>query len=220
MDDCRKSTIALGPARQAGKNNMSLAVVSLLALFVVVAVGSFLPVNLGVLSIAFACLVGVVLGGMKLPAVVAGFPAGLFLTLIGVTFFFSQARVNGTLGRVSEFAVGLVRGRAGAIPIVFFFLALVFASIGPGNIAAVALLAPLAMIAAGRAGVPAFVMAIMVCSGANAGALSPFAPTGIIANGLMTKIGLEGAQWTNYISLLVAQSFSTRCWPGACRCAW
>jgi hypothetical protein len=50
-------------------------------------------------------------------------------------------------------------------------------------------------------------MAILACSGANAGALSPFAPTGIVANGLMTKIGLEGAQWTNYVSLLVAQSF-------------
>ncbi|MBI3528082.1 MAG: hypothetical protein HY067_08930 [Betaproteobacteria bacterium] len=133
---------------------MSLAVISLFALFVVVAVGSFLPVNLGVLSIAFACLVGVVLGGMKLPAVLAGFPAGLFLTLIGVTLFFSQARVNGTLERMSAVAVGLVQGRAGAIPIVFFFLASGFASIGPGNIAAVALLAPLAMIAAGRAGVP------------------------------------------------------------------
>ena len=186
---------------------MDLAVISLIALFVVVAVGSFLPVNLGVLSIALACLVGVVLGGMKLPAVVAGFPAGLFLTLIGVTLFFAQARVNGTLERVSEVAVGLVRGRAGAIPIVFFFLALGFASIGPGNIAAVALLAPLDMVAAGRAGVPAFAMAIMVCSGANAGALSPFAPTGIIANGLMTKIGLEGAQWNNYINLLIAQTF-------------
>ncbi|MBC8006756.1 MAG: C4-dicarboxylate ABC transporter [Prolixibacteraceae bacterium] len=186
---------------------MDLAVISLIALFVVVAVGSFLPVNLGVLSIALACLVGVVLGEMKLPAVMAGFPAGLFLTLVGVTLFFAQARVNGTLERVSEVAVGMVRGRAGAIPIVFFFLALGFASIGPGNIAAVALLAPLAMVAAGRAGVPAFVMAIMVCSGANAGALSPFAPTGIIANGLMTKIGLEGAQWNNYISLLIAQTF-------------
>ncbi|MGH8759689.1 MAG: SLC13 family permease, partial [Burkholderiales bacterium] len=78
---------------------------------------------------------------------------------------------------------------------------------GPGNIAATALLAPVAMAAAGRAGVPAFLMAIMVCSGANAGALSPFAPTGIIANDLMGKIGIEGAQWTNYLSLLVSQAF-------------
>lgn len=186
---------------------MSLAMLSLLALLAVVAVGGFLPVNLGLLSIALAFLIGVLIGGMKLGAVVAGFPSGLFLTLIGVTLLFSQARANGTLERVSAVAIALARGRAGAIPIVFFLLALVFASIGPGNIAAVALLAPVAMAAAGRAGVPAFLMAIMVCTGANAGALSPFAPTGIIANSLMANIGLEDVQWQNYFNSLVAQSF-------------
>lgn len=186
---------------------MSLPVLSLLALLAAVVAGSFLPVNVGLLSIALAFLIGVVPGGMKLQAVVAGFPAGLFMTLVGVTLLFSQARVNGTLDRISALAVSHARGRAGVIPIIFFLLALMFASIGPGNIAATALLAPLAMAAAGRAGVPAFLMAIMVCSGANAGALSPFAPTGIIANGLMGKIGIEGAQWTNYFSLLVSQAF-------------
>jgi di/tricarboxylate transporter len=91
--------------------------------------------------------------------------------------------------------------------VIFFALALVFASIGPGNIAATALLAPIAMTAAGRAGIPAFLMAIMVCTGANAGALSPFAPTGVIANDLMVKIGLEGVAWRNYFNSLYAQSF-------------
>jgi di/tricarboxylate transporter len=186
---------------------MDLASLTLLALFVVVAVGAFLPVNLGLLSIALAFVLGVLVGGLKLSAVAAGFPSGLFLTLVGVTLFFSQARANGTLERVSAAAVGLVRGQAGLVPVVFFALALVFASIGPGNIAAVALLAPVAMASAGRAGVPAFLMALMVCTGANAGALSPFAPTGIIANGLMAKIGLEGVEWRNYFNALVAQSF-------------
>ena len=186
---------------------MNLPLLSLLALVAAVVAGSFLPVNVGLLSIALALLVGVLVAGMKLQAVVAGFPAGLFLTLVGVTLLFSQARVNGTLKRVSAAAVGLARGRAGVIPIVFFALALLLASIGPGNIAATALLAPVAMAAAGRAGVSPFLMAIMVCSGANAGALSPFAPTGIIANGLMASIGLEGVQWRNYFNALVAQSF-------------
>ncbi len=186
---------------------MNLPLISLLALAAAVVAGSFLPVNVGLLSIALAFLVGVLLAGMKLQAVVAGFPAGLFLTLIGVTLLFSQARVNGTLERVSAAAVGLARGRPGVIPIVFFALALLLASIGPGNIAATALLAPVAMAAAGRVGVSPFLMAVMVCSGANAGALSPFAPTGIIANGLMAGIGLEGVQWRNYFNALVAQSF-------------
>ena len=43
-----------------------------------------------------------------------------------------------------------------------------------------------------RAGIPLFLMAIMVGNGANAGSLSPFAPTGIIVNGLMARNGLPG----------------------------
>ncbi|HEV8644237.1 MAG TPA: SLC13 family permease [Burkholderiales bacterium] len=186
---------------------MSLPVLSLLALLAVVVAGSFLPVNVGVLAIAAAFLIGVPFAGLKASAVGSGFPAGLFLTLVGVTLLFSQARVNGTLDRISALAVSHARGKAGVIPIIFFLLALGFASIGPGNIASTALLAPVAMAAAGRAGIPAFLMAMMVCCGANAGALSPFAPTGIIANGLMGKIGIEGAQLSNYLSLLVSQAF-------------
>lgn len=169
--------------------------------------GSFLPVNVGVLAIAAAFLIGIPLAGLKMSAVVGGFPTGLFLTLVGVTLLFGQARANGTLDRVSSLAVSRARGRPGMIPIVFFLLALVFASVGPGNIAATALLAPVAMAAAGRAGVSPFLMALMVCCGANAGALSPFAPTGIIANGLMTRIGIESPQLSNYLGLLVSQSF-------------
>lgn len=186
---------------------MDLSVISLLALAAVVIAGSFLPVNVGVLAIAAAFLIGIPFAGMKMGAVVAGFPAGLFLTLVGVTLLFSQARANGTLERISAMAVRHARGRPGMIPVVFFLLALVFASIGPGNIASTALLAPVAMAAAGRARIPAFLMALMVCCGANAGALSPFAPTGIIANGLMARIGIPDAQWSNYLGLLFSQAF-------------
>jgi di/tricarboxylate transporter len=50
-------------------------------------------------------------------------------------------------------------------------------------------------------------MAIMVGNGANAGAFSPFAPTGIIANELMAKVGLTAVEWRNYFNTVVAQSF-------------
>src|SRR5688500_19965070 len=40
-------------------------------------------------------------------------------------------------------------------------------------------------------------MAIMVGNGAQAGSLSPIAPTGLIVSGFMTKIGLGGHElWT------------------------
>jgi Na+/H+ antiporter NhaD/arsenite permease-like protein len=83
-------------------------------------------------------------------------------------------------------------------------VALVLSTIGPGNIATAALLAPMAMAIGHRAGVPPFLMILMVGNGAQAGALSPFAPTGVIVNGVMARIGLAGVEWQTYGNNLLA----------------
>jgi di/tricarboxylate transporter len=88
----------------------------------------------------------------------------------------------------------------------FFTLGAALSSIGPGNIATTALLAPLAMTTATRTGIPAFLMAIMVGNGANAGALSPIAPTGIIVNGLMARNGMPGFEAQSYLYNLGAHA--------------
>jgi Na+/H+ antiporter NhaD/arsenite permease-like protein len=88
----------------------------------------------------------------------------------------------------------------------FFALGAVLSSMGPGNIATAALLAPLAMATAARVGIPLFLMAIMVGNGANSGALSPFAPTGIIVNGIMAKNGLPGLELQTYLYNLLAHA--------------
>jgi di/tricarboxylate transporter len=89
----------------------------------------------------------------------------------------------------------------------FFLLAAALASMGPGNIATAALVAPMAMTTASRYGIPLFLMAIMVGNGANAGSLSPFAPTGIIVSGLMTRIGMPGHELQTYVALLLSHGF-------------
>lgn len=185
---------------------MNLPVISLVALIIAILISCFTRLNAGLLSIAFAFIIGVLLKGLKLQEVVGGFPSSLFLTLVGVTLLFAQAQTNGTLDKVAQRAIHLARGNAGLIPIIFFVLALVVSGVGPGNIAAVALLAPVAMAVAGRAGISAFLMAIMICNGAGAGSLSPFAPGGVIANGLMTKAGMPDAAWPNFYNTLLAQS--------------
>src|SRR5215471_4572477 len=124
---------------------MNVAVVSVCALAIAVAVSCVSRLNVGVLSLAFAWIVGVYIAGMPLNAVMAGFPSQLFLTLAGVTLLFALAQTNGTLERLVHHAVRLCRGNRGTIPIVFFALGAALSSIGPGNIASAALLAPLAM---------------------------------------------------------------------------
>jgi Na+/H+ antiporter NhaD/arsenite permease-like protein len=185
---------------------MNLAYVSLGALVVAILVSCFTELNVGVLALALAWIVGVYVGGMPLNDVIGGFPVSLFLTLSGVTLLFAQAQQNRTLDRIAHRAVRICRGNAGLIPIMFFVLGCALASMGPGNVSTAALLGPMAMAVAGRAAIPAFLMIIMVGNGAQAGALSPFAPTGVIVNGLMAKIGLPGHEWFTYWTNLAAHA--------------
>ena len=167
----------------------ALAWISLGALGLVILASCTTKANPGVVAIVLAWIIGVYLAGfwdvsISVREVASGFPSNLFLTLAAVTLLFTQASVNGTLDRVAAVAVRCCRGNVGLMPVMFFLLAAVFAVIGAGNIAASALIAPMAMATAHRAGIPIFLMVIMVGHGAIAGALSPISPTGIIAGSI------------------------------------
>jgi di/tricarboxylate transporter len=186
---------------------MNLAWISLAALVVAVVGGIVMRLNVGLLAFALAYVVGVGLGGMTPAQVTAGFPASLFLVLVAVMLLFAMAQVNGTLGKLARKSVALARGNVGMVPIIFFALTVSVATLGGGNIAAAALIAPVAMAAAHGLGISAFLMVIMVGNGANAGAYSPIAPTGIVANELMAQAGLVDVEWVTYWNTFIAQTF-------------
>ena len=73
-----------------------------------------------------------------------------------------------------------------------FVLAGLVSAVGPGAISSVALVAPLAAPVARRLALPAFLVALVVANGANAGNLSPLSAVGIIANSRMAEAGLTG----------------------------
>ena len=81
---------------------MNLAWISIGALVLAVGLSCTNAVNVGVLSLALAWIVGVYLGGMPADTVLDGFPAPLLVTLLGVTLLFSIADCNGTLPRLTE----------------------------------------------------------------------------------------------------------------------
>jgi di/tricarboxylate transporter len=177
-------------ARDRGLHFMTPAAASLLALLAAIALSCTSRINVGLLAIALAWVVGVYAGRVEL--VTTGFPSQLFLTLAGVTLLFALAEVNGTLTRVAMAALRLARGRVALVPWVFFLIACAISSVGPGAVASVALVVPMAMAVGARAGMSPFLTALMVANGANAGNLSPFSSVGIIANNKMAEIGLGG----------------------------
>jgi di/tricarboxylate transporter len=177
---------------------MNLAWISVGALVLAVALSCTTAINVGVLALVLAMLIGVLLAGMTPSMVLEGFPTELLITLVGVTLLFAIAECNGTLARLTARAVRLCRGHAGVLPVMFFVIGFVLATIGAGATPASALLAPPAMAVAARAQVPPLLMAIMTGNGALAGTLSPFAPTGIVAHGVMERIGLGGVEWQTF----------------------
>ncbi|MBK7834657.1 MAG: hypothetical protein IPJ56_20345 [Gemmatimonadetes bacterium] len=152
---------------------MTPAILSLLALVVALALSMTSRINVGLLAVALAWVIGVYAAGLKPDVVMAGFPITLFLTLTGVTLLFAIADTNGTLERLAQHAVRAARGNARVLPVLFFLIAFAISTVGPGAISSVALVIPLAMAISERTGVSHFLTALVVANGANAGNLSP-----------------------------------------------
>ncbi len=165
------------------------ALMSLVALGIVIVISCVKEeMNPGLLGIFFAIVVGTGFGGMTGAAVLNGWPVQLFMILLGVTFMFAMAQQNGTMTKFTAHAVRLAKGNTILIPVIIFLLVTFITTIGPGNIASTALMAPVAMAIATRIGMSAFLMTLIVVGAANGAAFSPFAPTGIISMGLVQKM--------------------------------
>jgi len=184
------------------------AELSLAALAVVVVASFFARLNVGILAIALAWPVAVYVAGWKPEALLAVFPASLFVTLLGVTLLFGLAQANGAMAALTQAALRLCGGRVGWLPPLFFVLACAISTLGPGAIATLALLAPLAMAAGTRAGVPPLLTALMLGNGANAGNLAPFSAVGVIVAEAMAKAGLTGHAWAVWAANFAAHTLA------------
>jgi di/tricarboxylate transporter len=185
---------------------MSPATASLCALLAAIALSCTSRINVGVVAIPLAWVVGVY-AGRPADTVLAGFPASLFVTLAGVTVLFTLAEVNATVPVLARRLLGLARGRHGLVPPLIFLIACTISTVGPGAIVSVALIAPVGMALAMRAGISPFLAALMIANGANAGNLSPLSTVGIIANTRMASIGLGGHAWRVWAANFLAHCF-------------
>jgi di/tricarboxylate transporter len=169
---------------------VSPEIVTILALVVIFAIATFLPINMGALAFVAAFLVGTLSVGLSTDDILAGFPAELVLTLIGVTYLFAIAQNNGTVDLLVRGAVKLVGGHVAAIPWIMFFVTAVLTAIGALSPAAVAIIAPIALTFAARHGISPLLMGMMVIHGAQGGGFSPISVYGVTVNDIVEEAGL------------------------------
>lgn len=182
---------------------MDVGLISLAALVLAITAGIIGKVNIGIIACGAAFLTGHFLCGMTGKEIVAGWPTGLFFILTGMSLLFGIVKVNGTLNLMVKHGTALVRGRNRLLPLVLLGAATLLSALGPGNISVVAVMMPLAMALAREEKISPLLVSLLVIMGANAGGLSPIATTGIIANDLARKEGMEVAG-TLFANMLLA----------------
>ncbi|MGO4246430.1 SLC13 family permease [Paenarthrobacter sp. RAF54_2] len=164
--------------------------ITALAIFVgVFVLATLRKVHIGVLMFAAAAGVGVWMAGMTIDKVVAGFPVGILVLLVGVTYFFSIAQANGTIDRIIEMAITKVGDRAFFLPIAFFALTIGISAMGSPLAGLV--MAPIGMPLAKRYGIDRMLMGIAIGSGLSAGGFAPTSLYGIVTYGTARAAGID-----------------------------
>jgi di/tricarboxylate transporter len=169
---------------------VSHELLSILVLAVVFLIATFLPVHMGALALVASYLVGTQVLGEDVDTILGGFPADLFMILVGVTYLFALATDNGTVDWLVARAVKSVGGRIALIPWVMFFVTAALTAVGAVVPAAVAIIAPIAMGFAKRYDIRPLLMGLMVINGASAGGFSPLSIFGGIVNGVVGRENL------------------------------
>lgn len=182
---------------------MSAPVLSVIILGVMFLLATVLPLNMGALAFVGAFLLGSVVLGMSTTEILANFPGGLFLTIVGVTYLFAIAQNNGTIDLLVRGAVRMVGSKVALIPWVMFAITAVITAVGALSPAAVAIIAPIALSFAAKHKINPLMMGMMVIHGAQAGGFSPIAVYGVTVNGIIAKTELE----TSPMAIFLASFF-------------
>ncbi|MET3922863.1 SLC13 family permease [Arthrobacter sp. UYEF20] len=163
--------------------------IAALAIFIgVFVVATLRKVHIGVLMFAAAAAVGIWLAGMTIEKVVAGFPVGILVLLVGVTYFFAIAQANGTIDRIIGLAITKVGDRAFLLPLAFFALTAGISAMGSPLAGLV--MAPIGMPLAKKYKIDRMLMAIAMGSGLSAGAFAPTSLFGIVTYGTARAAGI------------------------------
>lgn len=170
-----------------------MALLSLFSLAAAIFLGFFRKMNTGLVCIGFALLLGKI-AGMADRDIIGGFNYSLFLMLLGVTYLFGLAEINGTLKLLTRKITVLAGKHTYMIPVVMYVFATVLSALGPGTIPTTAIMMVFGMTLAVEMKINPAMLAAIIFLGAAGGGMSPLAATGIIGLDLCEGFGLTGIE--------------------------
>lgn len=176
---------------------MEIALVSLIILVLVIFIGFFRKINVGLVAILAVTIFGAFIGE-KDSVIIKGFSSSLFIMLLGVSFLCSIGITNGSLELMSKKILKLSGGYAFIAPVLIYIIGFGIAAIGPGCVPALGIVAALSLPLGKSTGYDPVMLAIIGEIGSFTGRFSPITPESLLIQKLTEPQGI-----TNYQSIIL-----------------
>lgn len=166
-----------------------ILILCLVAIIVSIAICFKTGINMGLLAMSFAFLIGCLFCGEKAATIFGYWPDSLIFFLIASSLFYGFARENGTLTLFGTKLLYKFRKGINAIPFVFAFIAFLLGLLGAGP-GTIVLLAPLGYSVCAQIGIDPLLMVFAIDTGYNCGTQNPWTGTGVVLYGLVEESGV------------------------------
>ena len=182
---------------------MVYQVLSLLFLIGAIVLGFTKKLNVGIVSVGLAFVLGLI-SGVDTNVILSGFPSKLFMTLLGTMFFFCLLQENHTLELLSKKMVAMVGRKTFLIPIIIYVVSYILSEAGPGAISVQSVMIIFAVSLSVQMHASPILMGSMAILGAVGGTASPIALSGIIVTDLTEEMGMSGVAFPVFLGVSVA----------------
>ncbi len=145
-------------------------------------IGTKLKINIGLVALAFAFLLGTTAGGLTANGVVNLFPVTLFFNFLMATFLFGFAGCNGTLKKVAEHLLYACRNVGWMLELLFFLVTTLVAGLGASG-AAPFFMSAICFSLAAQAGIHPLLVPVAVWTASMVGGGVPW------SSGYATNVG-------------------------------
>lgn len=157
-----------------------------ISLIIILWLGQKKDLNVGILAIPFAYIIGTFFLHMKPEAVISGWPIEIFFVILGITLFFGFVSSNGTLNILANNILYHFRKVPLILPVGIFFISALLAALGAGYFAVMVLMGPIALLVCKKSDISPLIGALAADTGGQVG--SNF------------MVGLNGAIYRKLIS--------------------
>lgn len=175
--------------------------IALVTLLIAIVLGVSFKVNIGIVSLGLATLLGLI-SGLSTNDIIVGFPTNLFLNLTGMFFFFSIVQVNGSLALLSKKVFLKLAKVKRLYPIMVFLVSAIVCFVDPGGLTGYVVIPAIAMSIGYPMGYNPVLIGILAIFGTQATIMTPFGVFGNIATEVLT-----GNNYMNHQTLIIINMF-------------